>query len=103
MGNKFARFVLPQLFESFQNQIRTVMEKYLINLDDRQILAIAAAATTAEIEVQGEEATVTLVDPKSKEAFHFQMRRQADTGTWQIVAVNYQDLKKFSHRHFGGS
>ncbi len=55
------------------------MEKYLLNLDNTQILAIAAAATTAQIEVQGEEARVTLVDPKSQEPFHFRMQRQPET------------------------
>ena len=100
LGNKFARMFLPKLFESFEKDIRGLMEKYLLNLDNTQILAIAAAATTAQIEVQGEEARVTLVDPKSQEPFHFQMRRQAETGTWQIVSVNYQDLKKFSKRGF---
>ena len=48
---------LPQLFDSFEKEIKGVMGKYLQNLDNTQILAIAAAATTAQIEVQGEEAT----------------------------------------------
>ncbi len=100
MGGKFARIFLPKLFESFEKDIRAMMEKYLQDLDNTKILAVAAAATTAQIEVQGEEARVTLVDPKSKEPFRFQMRRQPETGTWQIVAVNYQDLKKFSKRGF---
>ena len=102
LGNKFARMFLPKLFESFEKDIRRIMEKYLQDLDNKQILAVAAAATTAQIEVQGEEARVTLVDPKSREPFHFQMRRQAETKTWQIVSVNYQDLKKFSKREFQG-
>lgn len=102
MGSKFARMLLPKLFDRFENEIRGVMEKYLTNLDNTQILAIAAAATTARIEVQGDEARVTLVDPKTKEPFRFRMQRQAETGTWQIVAVNYQDLKKFSKHEFGG-
>ncbi|MCX5889357.1 MAG: hypothetical protein NTY36_07875 [Deltaproteobacteria bacterium] len=102
LGNKFTRTLLPKLFESFEKNIRGLMEKYLLNLNNTQILAIAAAATTAQIEVQGEEARVTLVDPKSQEPFHFQMRRQAKTGSWQIVSVNYQDLKKFSKREFQG-
>jgi hypothetical protein len=100
MGGKFARLFLPKLFESFEKDIRATMEKYLLNMDNTQILAVAAAATTAQIEVQGEEARVTLVDPKSKEPFRFQMLRQQKTGTWQIVSVNYQDLKKFSKRGF---
>jgi hypothetical protein len=100
MGNKFARMFLPKLFESFEKDIRAIMEKYLQGLDNKQILAVAAAATTAQIEVQGEEARVTLVDPKSHEAFHFQMRRQPETKTWQSVSVDYQDLKNFSKRGF---
>jgi hypothetical protein len=102
MGGKFARIFLPKLFESFEKDIRAMMEKYLQGLDNKQILAVAAAATTAQIEVQGEEARVTLVDPKSQEPFHFQMRRQPETGTWQIVSVNYQDLKKFSKHELQG-
>jgi hypothetical protein len=100
MGNKFARMFLPKLFESFEKDIGAMMEKYLQGLDNKQILAVAAAATTAQIEVQGEEARVTLVDPKSHEAFHFQMRRQPETKTWQIISVSYQDLKNFSKRGF---
>ena len=102
MGGKFARIFLPKLFESFEKDIRAMMEKYLKELDNKQILAVAAAATTAQIEIQAEEARVTLVDPKSHEPFHFQMRRQAETKTWQIVSVNYQDLKKFSKRELKG-
>ncbi len=98
MNNKFTRLFLPKLLESFEKDIRAVTEKYLLNLDNTQILAIAGAATTAQIEVQGDEAQVTLGDPKSREPFRFQMRRQAETGTWQIVSVNYQDVKKFSKR-----
>ncbi len=102
LGQKFARMFLPKLFESFEKDIRGMMENYLLNLDNRQVLAIVAAASTAQIEVTGEEARVTLVDPKSQEPFHFQMQRQAETGIWQIVSVDYQDLKKFSKREFRG-
>lgn len=100
MGRKFARMFLPKLFDSFAKGIRGVMEKQLLALDQTKILAIAAAATTARIEVQGEEAQVTLVDPKSKEPLRFQMLRQPQTGIWQIVSVNYQDLRKFAKREF---
>jgi len=102
MGGKFARMFLPQLFDSFEKEIKGVMEKYILNLDNKQILAIAAAATTAQIEVQGEEAQVTLVDPKSKQPFRFQMQRQPKTGTWQVVSINYSDLKNFTKRQFLG-
>lgn len=100
MGGKFARMFLPKLFDSFEKEIKGIIEKYLKNLDNTQILGIAAAATTAQIEVQGEEAKVTLVDPKSKKPFRFQMLRQPKTGTWQVVSINYQDLKYFTKREF---
>lgn len=100
MGRQLARMVLSNLSDGLEKQCRKVMEKYLLNLDNSRILAIAAAATTAQIEVQGGEARVTLVDPKSHEPFHFQMQRQAESGTWQIVSVDYQDLKKFVKREF---
>jgi hypothetical protein len=100
MGSKFARMFLPKLFDSFEKEIKGALEKHLQNLDNSQILGIAAAATTAQIEVQGEEAKVTLVDPKSKKPFRFQMQRQPQTGTWQIVSINYQDLKNFTKGKF---
>ncbi len=100
MGSKFARMFLPQLYDRFEKEIKGVIERYLQNLDNTQILAIAAAATTAQIEVQGEEAQVTLVDPKSKKPFRFQMQRQPKTGTWQVVSINYPDLKYFTKRKF---
>ncbi len=100
MGRDLARMVLSNLSGGLEKQCRQVMEKYLLNLDNTRILAIAAAATTAQIEVKGGEAGVTLVDPKSQEPFHFQMQRQPESGTWQIVAVDYQDLKKFAKREF---
>ena len=100
MARQLARMVLSNLSDGLEKQCRQVMEKYLLNLDNTRILAIAAAATTAQIEVQGGDARVTLVDPKSQEPFHFRMQRQPESGTWQIVAVDYQDLKKFAKREF---
>jgi len=100
MGRQLARIVLSNLSDGLEKQCRQVMEKYLLNLDNTRLLEIAAAATTAQIEVQGGDARVTLVDPKSQEPFHFRMQRQPQSGTWQIVAVDYQDLKKFVKREF---
>ena len=100
MGRQLARLVLSNLSGGLEKQARQMLEKYLLNLDNSRILAIAAAATTAHIEVQGGNARVTLVDPKSQEPFHFQMQRQPESGTWQIVGVDYQDLKKFVKREF---
>ena len=77
-----------------------VVERYLLNLDYSKILVIAAAATVAQIDRQGDGALVTLTDPKTQDTFHFNMRRQPNQGTWQIVSVNYDDLKRFSKREF---
>ncbi len=100
MGGKFARMFFPQLFDSFEKEIKGLMAKYLQNLDNAQILGIAAAATTAQIEVQGEDAQVTLIDPKSQKPFRFQMQRQPKTGTWQVISINYPDLKNFTKGKF---
>ncbi len=100
LGNKFAQVFLPKLFASFEPQIRGVIEQYLLHLNTTQILGIAAAATVARIDTQGDEALVTLTDPKTQEQFRFQMRRQPDHGLWQIVSVNYDDLKRLCKREF---
>jgi hypothetical protein len=100
LGRNFAHLILPKLFQSFEPQIRGLMEQYLLNLNNSQILGVAAAATVAHIDTRGDEATVTLTDPKTKEQFRFQMRRQPNHGVWQIVSVNYDDLKKFCKREF---
>jgi hypothetical protein len=100
LGRKFAHLFLPKLFETFEAQIRVAVERYLLNLDYSKILVIAAAATVAQIDRQGDEALVTLTDPKTKDTFQFNMRRQPNQGTWQIVSVNYDDLKRFSKREF---
>jgi hypothetical protein len=100
MGRKLAQLFLPKFLETFEPQIRNVLERYLLNLDNSQILGIAAAVTVAQIDRQDDEAAVTLTDPKNKEVLRFQMRRQPDHGVWQIVSVNYEDLKKFCKRVF---
>jgi hypothetical protein len=100
LGRKFAHLFLPKLFETFEAQIRGVLERYLINLDSSKILVIAAAATVARIDTQGDEALVTLTDPKTRDTFQFHMRRQPKYGPWQIVSVNYDDLKRFTKREF---
>lgn len=99
LGRSFARQVLPKLFENFENQIRGVMEQYLLKLDNSRILALGAAVTVARIDIQGNEARVTISDPQTKEPFRFQMRRYPD-GQWRIVAINYEDLKKLIKREW---
>jgi len=100
LGRKFAYLFLPKLFEAFEAQIRGLVESYLSNLEYSKILVIAAAVTVARIEQQGDAAEVTLTDPKTRDTFQFHMRRQPDHGTWQIVSVNYDDLKRFCKREF---
>lgn len=100
MGRKFAHLFLPKIFEAFELQIRGILERYLMNLNNSQILAIAAAATVARIDTRDDEAAVTLTDPKTKDIFRFNMRRQPNHGVWRIVSVNYDDLKRFSKREF---
>jgi hypothetical protein len=100
LARKFARSLLPKLFNTFETQIRGVMQKYLLNLDNSQILGIAAAATVAKIDTQGDEAQVTLTDPKTKKPFRFQMHRDSQRRRWQIVSVNYPDLKMFCQKEF---
>lgn len=100
LGRKFARLVLPQLFRTYEKDIQAALEKYLTSLDNKQLLGLAAAITVARIKVEGDEAQVSIRDPKTKEDFRFHMRLQED-GRWRIVAVNYQDLKKFLKQEFG--
>lgn len=100
LGRRFANVLLPKLFEAFEGQIRVVVERYLLNLDYSKILVIAAATTVAQIDSQGDGAVVTLTDPKTRDTFQFNMRRLPNQGTWQIVSVNYDDLKRFTKREF---
>jgi hypothetical protein len=100
LGRKFAHLFLPKLFEAFEAQIRGVVERFLLNLDYSKIVIIAAAVTVAQIDQQGDEAVVTMTDPKTRDTFQFNMQRQPNHGTWQIVSVNYDDLKRFSKREF---
>jgi hypothetical protein len=100
LGRKFANVLMPKLFQAFEAQIQGVVERYLLHLDHSKILVIAAAATVAQIDSQGDEAGVILTDPKTRDTLRFHMRRQPNHGAWQIVSVNYADLKRFSKREF---
>ncbi len=102
MGRKFARQLLPKLFESFEKQIRGGIEAYLLDLDNSQLLALATAVTLAKIEVQGDEAQVTIKDPKTGDFLRFKMRHQTEDLLWRIFSVNYQDLKKIIKKEFQG-
>jgi hypothetical protein len=99
-GRQFARQLLPKLFDALEKQIKAAMESYLDGLDNTQILALGAAVTTAQISVQGEQAQVTLHDPKTGKPLRLQMQRFPQERTWRVVSVNYQDLKDFLGRKF---
>jgi hypothetical protein len=99
LGRKFAFLFLPKLLETFEAQIRAVVD-VISSPGQLRILVIAAAATVAQIDTQGGDAVVTLTDPKTRDTFQFHMRRQPNQGIWQIVSVNYEDLKRFSKREF---
>lgn len=100
LGRKFARKLLPKLFDNFEQQIRQAIETYLKDLNNTQLLALTAAVTTAGIKVEGDQAQVTLQDPKTKKPLRLQMRRCAETGDWQVVALNYNDFKQLLKREF---
>jgi hypothetical protein len=100
LARKFARTLLPSLFNTFEKQIRGLIQKYLLNLDRSKVLAIAAAVTVAHIKTEGDEAQVTLKDPKTKKLFRFQMHRDPERRLWQIVSVNYRDFKAFCEKEF---
>jgi hypothetical protein len=91
--------LLPKLFDAFAHECGGP-GTLSAPPGQLKILVIAAAATVAQIDTQGDEALVTLIDPKTKDTFQFNMRRQPNHGTWQIVSVNYDDLKRFSKREF---
>ncbi len=99
LGQKFARHLLPKLFEAFEQQIKDAAQSYLLNLDSSQILGLTAAVTLAKIRVTGDEAEVTFQDPKTGDPLRFKMHR-VGSGPWRIVSINYNDLKKFLKREF---
>jgi hypothetical protein len=93
MGRRFARQIFPKIYDNFEKQIKAAIEAHLKDLTTTQILAMSAAVATAQIEVQGEEALVTVYDPKNKRPLRFQMRRSPDNGVWRVVSLNYNDFK----------
>lgn len=92
LGRKFARQIFPKLYDNFEKQIQQAIQAYLRDLTNTQILALTAAVATAKIEVQGEEAQVTVYDPKNKRPMRFNMRR-FEGGVWRVVLLNYNDFK----------
>lgn len=103
LGRKFAKKLFPKLFDNFEKQIRELISSYLQDLDNTQILALTAAVTTAKIEVQGEEALVTIRDPKNGKPLRFRMRRKGGDRVWQVVSFHYDDFKHLMKKEFLGS
>ena len=98
LGQKVAKFMVPKLLEKFEKQIKEAVKEYLLNLSTSQVLALAAAATAADITPKGEAAEVKLLDPKTGQPFRFRMHRDPATKEWRIVAIRYEDLKKLLKR-----
>jgi hypothetical protein len=102
LERQFARHIFPKLYDNFQKQIRGLIQSYLQDLTNTQILALTAAVTTAGIEVQGDEALVTVHDPRTKAPLRFRMRRYAGPRDWRIVSLNYNDFKPFLKKEILG-
>jgi hypothetical protein len=98
MGRKLARSLVPKLMENFDQQIKGVLDQYLLTLDNAKILALGAAVTVARIDTKGEEAQVTLTDPKTGEPLRLRMSRSPENRTWVVVGINYEDFRKFFKR-----
>lgn len=98
LGQKAAKFIVPKLLEKFEKQIKEAVKEYLLHLSNTQVLALAAAVTTADIDTKGETAEVKLLDPKTGQPFRFRMHRDPAGKEWRIVSIRYEDLKKLLKR-----
>lgn len=95
LARKFAQHLVPRLFEQFDQELRQVINKYLDTLTNKEILALEAAAALAEVSRRGEEAQVTIRVPQEDLRLRLTMSRNYPDRGWRVVAINYQDLKKF--------
>ena len=102
LSRKFARQIFPKLYDNFEKQIHQAIIAYLQDLTNTQILALTAAVTTSKIEVQGEEAMVSVHDPKTQKPMRFSMRRSPDNGVWRVVSLNYNDFKHLLKKEICG-
>jgi hypothetical protein len=93
MGKKFAKNLLPRLLQTVENNLHSLVNKYLDTLTTQDLLAVEAAVALADISSTGDEAQVTLKFPKKNGQLHLTMSRDNPKGSWQVVSVNYQDLK----------
>jgi hypothetical protein len=100
LGQKFASQLIPKLFDGFEKQIQGVIERYLRQLTDEQIKALAEAVKLADVQTEGDVSRVTLKEKKTKEPLHITMRRDPQDRVWRIVSVNYEDFKRLVIREF---
>ena len=93
MGRKFAQNLLPRLLQTVEKNLHSLINKYLDTLTTEDLLALEAAVALAEIAPKGDEAQVTLKFPKKTAQLRLNMSRSLPKRGWQVVSVNYQDLK----------
>lgn len=93
MGGKVARHLIPRLFESFDKELRKLVNQYLNTLTTQELAVLNAAVAQADIRLQGEEAQVVLKFPKDNCRLRLTMAWNASQRRWRVVAVNYEDLK----------
>jgi hypothetical protein len=93
MGGKVARQLIPRLFETFDKELRKLLNQYFETLGPQEFVALNAAVALADINQQGEQAQVTLKFPKKDGRLRLTMSWNPQLGRWRVVAVNYEDLK----------
>ncbi|RLA90169.1 MAG: hypothetical protein DRG58_03060 [Deltaproteobacteria bacterium] len=100
LGKKFARYLIPKLFSTFESQIKGQIEQYLLNLSTSETVGLTALVAQARIQQQDQQAEVTIIDPQTNQQLRFQMQRHPETREWRVVGVNYHDLKGFLKKEF---
>ncbi|MFP3866567.1 MAG: DUF2939 domain-containing protein [Desulfobacteraceae bacterium] len=100
LGKRFARYLLPKLFNTFETQIKNQIERYLLSLSTNERIGLTALVTHAQIEQQGYQAEVTLRDPETNKPLRFRMQQNPETREWRVVEVNYEDFKELLKKEF---
>lgn len=94
MGQKFAQQLLPRLFETFEPELHKLINQYLDTLTTKELLALEAAVTLAEIRQQGDEAKVTMRFAKEGCRLRLTMSKSSKDRSWRVTSVSYEDLKQ---------
>jgi hypothetical protein len=94
MGSRVAQQLVPQIYGAFEKEIHRVINQFLDTLTTQDLLALEGAVALAEIHQTGDEAQVILRFPKADGSLHLTMSRNPQDRTWQVVYVNYEDLKE---------